>query len=68
MTNRVRLTQAAATRFPDLAGRTGSLMPSDLAPDVRAWVRVVWETVEHEGQTTMAWLKAADVETMEDEA
>ena len=33
MTNRVRLTEAAATRFPDLAGRTGTMVPAWNPPD-----------------------------------
>ena len=39
MTNRVRLTPAAATRFPDLAGRTGTVH------EVVAghWHRILWD-------------------------
>ena len=51
MTNRVRLTQAAATRFPDLAGRTGTVLGTDAG-----WARVMWDG------HGCAWMPTTDIE------
>ena len=39
---RVRLTQAAATRFPDLAGQTGIPVARDRPGNDTDWVFIVW--------------------------
>ena len=66
MTNRVRLTPAAATRFPDLAGRAGSIVLRDRLGGDAAWVLVSWSR-EHESEPPETWLPPGDVEAIEDD-
>ena len=56
-TNRVRLTEAAATRFPDLAGRTGTTRATDLG--CMTWCRVEWSGMA-------VWLRGEDLEFVPD--
>ena len=63
MTNRVRLTEAAATRFPDLAGRTGTAHDVTEYP---RWLRIDWDGLDDE--PIRSWLIRGDVETVGDEA
>ena len=74
MTNRVRLTEAAATRFPDLANRTGTMVLAQPAygttTTATCWLLVVWDG--RDGDKTWLppdhiWLPPGDVETVEDE-
>ena len=55
-TNRVRLTEAAATRFPDLAGQTGTVGVAEFSGGKTAWVLVLFD---EGGQGT--WLPLADL-------
>ena len=63
MTHTVRLTVQAASRFPDLAGRTGTVLERSAA----GWLHVAW--IYREGATpaddvfTVVWLPPDDVET-----
>ena len=68
MTNRVRLTPAAATRFPDLAGREGIRVSTDRGDPLLTWVLIVWPDprgAAYEPRHT--WLPPGDVEAAEDE-
>ena len=61
MTNRVRLTPAAATRFPDLAGRTGTVAigrHASLNADKQVSVLIHWNG-DHEPRET--WLPVTDL-------
>ena len=65
-TQRVRLTQAAATRFPDLAGQTGIPVGRDRPGSDTDWVFIVWPDprgAAYEPRHT--WLPPADVEPMD---
>ena len=53
---RVRLTPAAATRFPDLAGREGTVGVAEFSGGKTAWVLVLFD---EGGQGT--WLPLADL-------
>ena len=57
-TNRVRLTEAAATRFPDLAGRTGTVGTASLSAGKQVSVLIHWHG-DHEPRET--WLPVADL-------
>ena len=65
---RVRLTEAAAKRFPDLAGRTGTMVraqPADgTTTTATTWLLVVWDG--RDGDHT--WLPPTDVEAAGDDA
>lgn len=50
---RVRLTQSAAARFPDLANRTGTVMRTDLPAH---WSHVLWDGHGY------AWMPDTDLE------
>ena len=57
-TNRVRLTPAAATRFPDLAGRTGTVGTASLNAGKQVSVLIHWHG-DHEPRET--WLPVTDL-------
>lgn len=55
---RVRLTPAAATRFPDLAGRTGTVGTASLNAGKQVSVQIHWDG-DHEPRVT--WLPVTDL-------
>ena len=55
---RVRLTPAAATRFPDLAGRTGTVGTASLSAGKQVSVLIHWAG-DHEPRET--WLPVTDL-------
>ena len=58
MTTRVRLTPAAATRFPDIAGRTGTVGTASLSAGKQVSVLIHWHG-DHEPRET--WLPVTDL-------